>query len=139
MSDATRNELRSTWRRSAVRSGASFLLPFAGAVAGLVAARLLNGRPEEFLGGRPLVLSLGAALLAGATTAWLRRPWAAAAGVYAGLSAFAFLGYEVEYPESTCIALAVHGLLPAGAAALGVAAWRRFGPGRASTHSRAAR
>lgn len=87
-----------------------------GALAGAtlpLARRVLLGSDDPFGDGWPVFLNLAAAIAALAMGYWLRSPFIAAFGLYAGMLTYLFAQGGSEYPVSSCIALAVHGLAPA--------------------------
>jgi hypothetical protein len=103
------------WQRAAV---ASFGLGLVVGVALLWLRFLFHGDPDPFNGGWPLYLQAGALAGSLAITLLVRRPLAAALGLYCGLAAYVLLTGASEYPMSSCIALAVHALIPASAGAI---------------------
>jgi hypothetical protein len=86
---------------------------------GLLGLRFLfRGDPDPLTDGWPLHLQAGALAGALAVTLLFRRPVAAALGLFCGLVAHVLGTGASEYPMSSCIALAVHALVPASAGAL---------------------
>ena len=87
-----------------------------GALAGAILSPVrlvLLGSADPFGDGWPVFLNLSAAIAAFAIGYLLRSPFAAACGLYAGMLTYLFAQGGSEYPVSSCIALAVHGLAPA--------------------------
>jgi hypothetical protein len=97
---------------------AAFALAAAAGLGVLWAGARFRGDPDPFNDGWPFFLQAGAFAGALAVTLLVRRPIAAALGLYCGLVAHILVTGASEYPMSTCLALAVHALIPAIAGAL---------------------
>lgn len=84
------------------------------ASGGLLALRrFVRGTADPFEAGWPIELQLTSLVATAAIGYCLRHPFFAAVGTYAGLLLFLFMTGASEYPVSSAIALAVHGLIPA--------------------------
>lgn len=82
---------------------------------------LVDGNADPFHVSWPVYLEVGSFLLS-LGIAWAsRRPLVSSLGIYAGLLVYLFGFGGAEYPVSACIAMTLHGFLPASLAA--VVAW----------------
>lgn len=110
-----RSANRGTVLPAAGRVLAAFLVGLLVGAAFPAMRRLLRGSADPFASGWPPDLQASAFLTVLLAGGWLRHPWLAAIGLYAGLLTYLFLVLSppAPYPVPACIALAIHGLLPA--------------------------
>ena len=121
------------WLKGAAALGVGFICG-----AGVITVRfLLVGSADPFADGWPLLLNVLAASAAFVIVAILGHGPLASFGVYLGLVTHVFAA-SAPYPVAACVALALHGWVPALAGAFAASAlfraswslWRRDEPDR---------